>query len=229
MGLLDELDKYRSISELIRTDENYDKKRNILTGVEVYNLCQDRYELLQEVLQPLKKKLGENIEIIDIGFVRGMQDDTHIGVRYNKDDKQNIFSISKSDFNDIEIKCSDEMLEKFSFVLINKKLVLDTFQRINEENLDEEVSINSASKKFIINDTITKFVIRDALGKIFSIEGSHALFAKDGLMYNKDKINIGNPKIKELLEDENNIMNIYNHLRVYEEEIPKVLIKKTNQ
>lgn len=229
MGLLDELDKYRSISELIRTDENYDKKRNILTGVEVYNLCQDRYELLQEVLHPLKKKLGENIEIIDIGFVRGMQDDTHIGVRYNKDDKQNIFSISKSDFNDIEIKCSDEMLEKFSFVLINKKLVLDTFQRINEENLDEEVSINSASKKFIINDTIAKFVIRDALGKIFSIEGSHALFAKDGLMYNKDKINIGNPKIKELLEDENNIMNIYNHLRVYEEEIPKVLIKKTNQ
>ena len=229
MGLLDELDKYRSISELIKTDENYDKKRNILTGEEVYKLCQDRYELLQEVLHPLKKKLGENIEIIDIGFVRGMQDDTHIGVRYNKNDKQNIFSISKSDFNDIEIKCSDELLEKLGFVRVNKKLILDTFKRIGEENLDEEVSINSTSKKFVINDTITKFVIRDAASKIFSIEGSHASFAKDGLMYNKEKINIGNPKIKESLENDENVMNVYRHLRVYEEDIPKVLIKKTNQ
>ena len=47
-------------------------------------------------------------------------------------------------------------------------------------------------------------------------------------MYNKGSIITQNPKLKEILEDEENIMNIYKHLRVYEEDIPKTLIKKTN-
>ena len=103
MGLLDELDKYHPVFELIKHDESYNKKKNVLTGEEVFKLCQDRYELMQGILRPLKKRLGENIEITDIGFAKGMQDDTCIIVRYNKDDKSHYFSISNTEFNDIEI------------------------------------------------------------------------------------------------------------------------------
>ena len=83
MGLLNELEgiKYNSILDLIKNDELYDKKRNTLTAEEVFKMCQDRYNNVEEILQPLRKKLGENIEIIDIGFANGMQDDRNIFVR----------------------------------------------------------------------------------------------------------------------------------------------------
>ena len=48
-------------------------------------------------------------------------------------------------------------------------------------------------------------------------------------MYNKDKIVTLNQKLKDALEIDENIINMYRHLRVYEEDIPSVLIKKTNQ
>jgi hypothetical protein len=226
MGLLDELDKYHPVFELIKYDESYNKKINVLTGEEVFKLCQDRYELMQEILRPLKKRLGENIEITDIGFAKGMQDDTCIIVRYNKDDKSHYFSISNTEFNDIEISSTDTRLEKLSFVLVNKGIILDIFKEINSNSLDEEVSINSTSKKFIVSDILKTFAIKDINSKLFTIEGSHSIYTKEGLMYNKERIITQNTKLKELLNDDQNIMNIYKHLRVYEEDIPKTLIKK---
>lgn len=227
MGLLDELDKYHSVFELIKNDESYNKKKSVLTGEEVFKLCQDRYKLMQGILRPLKKRLGENIEIIDIGFVNGMQGESIISIKYNKDDKLNGFSIINSDFSDIEIKASDDKLEKLNFVLLNKGIIKEVFDSVDKLELDQEIRINSTSKKFVISDILRRFIIKDATGKLLTIEGSHPLYIKEGLMYSKESIITPNPKLKELLENEDNIMNIYRHLRVYEEDIPKIL-KKTN-
>jgi hypothetical protein len=224
MGLLDELDKYRSVFELIKNDESYNKKANVLTAEEVFNLCQDRYELMKETLMPLKNKLGEDIEIIEIGLANTMQDETNIIVRYRKDDIQKYFNISRSGFNDIEIM--DESLEKLGFVTANKGIILDIFDRVDKEELDKQISINSTSKKFVISDIMKKFVISDINNNLFTIEGSHGLYLKEGLMYDKEKIITPNPKLKEALSVDENIMNIYKHLRVYEEDVPKTLIKK---
>lgn len=227
MGLLDELDKYHSVFELIKNDESYNKKKSVLTGEEVFKLCQDRYKLMQGILRPLKKRLGENIEIIDIGFVNGMQGESIISIKYNKDDKLNGFSIINSDFSDIEIKASDDKLEKLNFVLLNKGIIKEVFDSVDKLELDQEIRINSTSKKFVISDILRRFIIKDATGKLLTIEGLHPLYIKEGLMYSKESIITPNPKLKELLENEDNIMNIYRHLRVYEEDIPKIL-KKTN-
>lgn len=229
MGLLDELDKYRSVFDLIKNDESYEKKRSVLTGEEVFKLCQDRYELMQSILRPLKKRLGENIEVIDIGFVKPAEEEGRISVRYLKDEKQYLFSISNLGFKDVEISSSDTKLERLEFVLVNKGLILDTFNQIDKDSLDIDISMNSTSKKFNITDTLKNFSIKDALGKLLTIEGSHISYAKDGLMYNKDKIVTPNQKLKDALEIDENIINMYRHLRVYEEDIPSVLIKKTNQ
>ena len=228
MGLLDELDKNRPVLELIKNDESYNKKRSVLTGEEVFKLCQDRYELMQDILCPLKKKLGENIEITDISFAKAMQEESCIVVRYVKDDKQNYFFINKSDFNDVEVKSLDDRLEGLGFVLINKGIILDIFNQIDNDELDDYITINSTSNKFIVSDIMKKFVISDSARKLFSIEGSHSLYKKDGLMYNRDGIITQSPKLKEVLSSDENILNIYRHLRVYEEDIPKVLIKKAN-
>lgn len=224
MGLLDELDKYRPVYELIKNDEVYDKKRSTLTGEELFKLCQDRFDLMQEILRPLKMRLGQNIEIIDIGFSQGMVEDTSIIVRYNKDDRQSFFTISNLGFNDIEISSSDPKFEKYG-VLVNKGIILEIFNRVFEDSLDSVINMNSTSKKFIISDTLKFFAIKDVQSKLLTIEGSHLLFAKEKIMYNKEKITTPNTKLKELLSIDENIQNMYKHLRVYEEDIPKTLIK----
>ena len=132
MGLLTELEsvRYSFVLDLIKKDESHDKTKNTLTGEELFNLCQDRYKTVEEIFWPLKKRLGENIEIIDIGFVQGMQDDTSIYVRYSNNDKQNYFTISNLEFSDIVISSTDNRLEKYAFVLANKKIILDIFTQI---------------------------------------------------------------------------------------------------
>jgi hypothetical protein len=229
MGLLDELDKYRSVFELIKNNESYDKKNNVLTGEEVFKLCQNRYDSMQNILRPLQKRLGENIEIIEIGFAQIAEEETpRIVVRYQKDGLQNFFSISNLGLKDIEISSGDNRLESLNFVLINKGMILEIFNKLFEDSMYDEISINSTSKRFTIVDTMKNFIIKDINGKLLSIEGSHPIYAKEGLMYNKEKIITPNPKLKEALLDDENIMNVYRHLRVYEDDIPKILIKKTN-
>ena len=225
MGLLDELDKNRSVFELIKNDEPYDKKRNVLSGEEVFNLCHNRYQLMQEILCPLKHSLGENITITDINFARRMQEDTCIVVWYEKDYRKNYFTISDSGLNDIEIESNDDNFEKYG-VLINKSIIKAIFDQIDKDSLDDDVTINSTSKKFVVVDKIKNFMITDALGKLFTIEGFHFTFAKDGLMYSKERIVTSNSKLKEALLVDENILNIYRHLRVYEEDIPSTLTKK---
>ena len=229
MGLLGELDKYHAIFELIKNDEPYDKKQSVLNGEELFQLCQNRYDLLQEILKPLKKRLGENIEIIDIGFAKEMQEDTIIYVRYSKDGKQNYFTISNLYFDNIEISSTDNRLERYSFVLANREMIFDIFKQVYMDSLDSEININSTSKKFVITDKPNAFIINDTNSKLLTIEGTHTLYAKEGLMYNKEKIITPNTKLKEMLTNDDNIKNIYKHLHVYEEDVSKTLIKKTNR
>lgn len=228
MSLLREFEsiKYSTVVDLIKRDENYNKKRSILNGEEVFKLCHNRYQKLQEILLPLKKKLGENIEITDISFVHGMQDDTNIFVRYNDNDKASFFTISKSDFNDIEIASTNDRLEKYGFVLINKKIILDIFKQIDNESLDSEFYLNSTSGKFVVKDNCKSFIVKDNNEKIFSLEGTHSMYKKNGLMYDKEKTICAYQKLKEMLLNDENIIKIYQHLHVYEEDFPKILVKK---
>ena len=108
--------------------------------------------------------------------------------------------------------------------MINRKIILDIFNQIYDESLNTDISINSTSKKFVVKDNFRIFTIKDINEKTFSIEALHSLYAKSGLLYNKEKINSSFPKLKELFTDEN-ILNIYHHMHIYEEELPKVLKK----
>ena len=231
MSLFSELEsiKYYFILDLIKHNEVYDKKRKVLTGQEVFELCQTRYDLMQELLLPLKQKLGENIEIVDIGFAKGMQDNTSIVVMYKSGDKHNYFTISDSGINDIEVTSSDNRLERHGFILANKKIIIDIFKCVYENSLDSEFYINSTSKKFVITDNCKSFNIKDAGMKLFSLEGSHSLYDQEGLMYNMEKTMSAYSRLKEILSNEDNILDIYNHIHVYEDDFPKVLIKKTNR
>lgn len=231
MGLLNELEsnKYTSVFELIKNEETYDKNQRVISGLEAFYLCHKRYELLQKILVPIKNTLGEDITIISVNFNRAMQDETAITIKYLVNDRLNIMVVSIFDLEIVDIVLSDRLIDNDTFLEANRDIIskviheLDDFQYFDEE----EIVLKSSSKKFIASDNYNDFIIKNSEGKTFLIGTNHLLYSKDKKLYTPKNITIDND-IKEILMDEETIQDIYRNLRIYEENLPKTLIKKTN-
>ena len=230
MGIIQELEtlKYRFVLDLIKNDEPYDKDKKIINGKELFKLCHDRYLLLQEILLPIKKRLGNEIDITDIYFTNNFQDDNGIIVKYTRDDKQYFLAISNLGFEDISIVSSDIVVQNYGFVNANRRLILNTFKNIDTNLLDTEIKMNSTSNKFIAIDNCDSFVIKDVNEKVFSIEGKHSNYEKNNQLSTLDKRLSIYPKLKEMLLDDEKISLIYEHLHFYEIDFPNHLTKKLN-
>ena len=225
MGILEEMEsiKYRSFLDLIKMDEAYDKKKNSITGLDAFVLLHRRYLKLKNILSPLKDKIGNGIEIVDIDFSDGMQDEVTIAIKYTKKNKSHILSIS-SFYDQIEVNSSDVEIENETFIQNNKKIFQNIFKGIEEYHLDSKIYINTASKKYVISDLADSLTLKDTESKVFMVNTKHSLYEKNRLLINR--IDCNYPKLKELLEKEDNILNIYNHIHIYEEDLDNVLIKK---
>ena len=228
MGILQDLEgmRYRFAIDLINNEEVYDKKRNIVVGTDVFNMCLKRYRLMQGILLPLKNKLGDEIDVTDITFINSNDDEKGIIVKYMKDDKLYLLSISNLDYEDINVVASDLRVQNGNFITANRKVILRTFRNISDNDLDEDIIVKSTSSKFIIKDNCDTFNVKDAEGKIFSFDSKYSTYEKNGNLNNSLILNCNYPKLKEILENKENIRLIFNHLHFYEEDLPKQLIKK---
>ena len=230
MSILQEFEnmRYRYVLDLIKNEEQYDKKKVVITAEEAFKLFYKRYLLMKEILLPLKKKLGEKVEVTDISFVNGMQDDMSIVIKYTKEEKNYVLALSNLDYEDITIISTDVIVSQEQFVDVNKRIIIDTFRNISNNGLDEENIIKSTTKKFIIKDNCDKFKICDIDEKVFGMEGSYSIYEKNGSIFDLSKITCNYSKLKEMLSNSENGLAIYQHMHIYEEDIPKELIKKIN-
>ena len=228
MSILQEFEnmKYRCVLDLIKNEEAYDKKRAVINGLDAFKLCHNRYLLMQQILIPLKHKLGERVEITDISFANGMQDDFSILIKYAKDGKNYLFTLANQDYEDISIVSSDLTLQKENFAKDNKRIIMKTFKDIDNNSLDEDITLTSTTGKFVIRDNCDSFLIQDSAKKIFSIEGKYSVYEKSGALFDSSKINCNYPKLKEMLSDCWNGVAIYEHLHIYKDNVPKQLTKK---
>jgi len=226
MSIIQELEsrKYRFVLDLIKSGEQYDKKRNVISGEEAFKLCLKRYGLMQNVLLPLKQKLGHRIYVTDINFVNSFDEEMGIIVKYIKDDKQYLLSISNLDYEDINVIATDARVQNTDFVEANRNIILQTFHDISDNNLDDDIIIKSTSGKFLIRDNCDLLNIKDSDGKVFSIDMKYSNFIKkEG---NPSNIVCNYPRLKDLLTSEEVILSMFEHLRIYEDEFPKELTKK---
>lgn len=229
MTMLNKMEKYayyRAVLELIDKDEMYDKRRNTINGEELFLLCHKRYQLMNELLQPLKDKLKEDINVTNIFFTEGFQQDTGLIVEYQKDGRKAYFGISNYDFDTLEFISGTSSKEVKGLADKNQKLFDEAFKICYENDFDEELSIKSTSRRFAFRDDTIKFTLNDTCdANILSISGTHVYYETLGTLFlSKDK-NSCYKKINQLLNDER-MGKILNHTKIYEDEIPKVLIKK---
>ena len=188
-------------------------------------MCYNRHLLLQEILLPLKKKLGDEIDVTDITFANGMQDDMNILVKYMKGEKQYLLAISNQ-FPDIEIMSSDVVAQNDSFVKANRGIIFKTFRNISDNNLADEVVIKSTTGKFVLRDNCDSFTIHDNEKKIFTLSNKYSSYEKNKNLFPLTNLECNFPKLKEMLSKEENILAIYDHLQVYESGISSSLTKK---
>ena len=228
MSILQEFEnmKYRFVFDLIDKEEQYDKKRDVITGTEIFNMCLERYKIMQEILLPLKQKLGNRVDVIDITSVSGCDNDNGIIVNYKKDDKRYFITISNLDYEDIDVMASDSTVQTENFIENNRKMILQIFRDIDDNNLDDDITIKSTTGKFLIVDNCDCFSIKDIDTRVFSIDSKYSTYEKNGNTISPKKIACNVPKLKELLEKEDNIKLIYDHIRIYESSIPNALTKK---
>ena len=220
--------KYRFVLDLIKNEENYDKKLKVISGLEAFYLCHERYKLLQNVLLPLKNLLGDDTTITSVGFTNDMQSETGIAIKYVKNSNPYIIIIRLYDLEVFDISVSSQEFDSDEFLETNRNFINEIVNELNSLGyIDEpEISLKSSSKRFIINDNSDDFIIKANDEKLFSIGTNHYLYDKNEKLLLPDKIISDNAMIKEWLVDEEKIQKIYSNIRINEEDFPKRLIKK---
>ncbi len=229
MGMLDKMENYayyRAVLDLIEKEEMHDKNRSTVNGEELFLLCHEQYRLMNRLLLPLKEKLKEDINVTNIFFTDGFQQDTNMIVEYEKDERKAYFAISNYDFDTLEFISGTSSKDMKKIVDKNKKIIEEAFKICFENNFDEDITIRTASRRFVFKDDMDEFSLNDTCNAdILSLSGTHSYYETMGtLLFSKNK-NSCYKKVNKLLKDE--VMgNILKHAKVYEDEMPKVLIKK---
>lgn len=224
LSALEKIGQAYTIERLTKRVEPHDKKRSVLTGEEVFNLDYERYQTIKEILMPLEEKLGENVQIIDFRFAKGMQEDTMMDIIYLEDGKTKILSICKSDLACAEMGLPEDDLKR-SFIRSYKKTIDGIFKQIRESFLDSEYSIPSTSGSFIVGAGASQMRVSYRKENILSIKGNYITYEKKGLMYLPTDCYSSVKGISRILQSDENVRAIYRNLRVYEEDVPKRLIK----
>ena len=215
----------RPVMSLIKKDEVYDKKKKVLTGEELFDLCYKRYKLSQRVFLPLQKALSTKYDVTNIRIETGLQDDLVIVVEYKNNEKNLSFTIARIDNSLIDVYQTYDK-SPLDTVMQNKDVVLKTFDNIINKAYDRDYIVLSTSKNFSICFNCENFIITDVLQKGFSLQMDYSFYEKNKTLYDPKRIICSYKKLKELLLDENNYLNIYRHLHVYEDSVEKTLIKK---
>lgn len=229
MSILQELQdiKYRMVLDLVKKEEPYDKKRNVVSGEEAFLMLHERYESLQNLLEPLKKSLGDNIKFVDISFNNNLEAENNLLIKYLNGYKRCFLGINYIDDGQIDVMLSDISINEEDFLKENYLFLQYVLYKLDDYyiNNSSEVIRESTSKKFFIRDNFSIFNIRDQGRKLFSIETSHFQYDKDGLKANRETLSEYR-KLRELLLDSDNIQKIYEHLRIYEDKFPDKILKK---
>ncbi len=210
---------------LINKDEPYDKTRNVLSGEEIYKLCYDRYLLLNQILLSLKESLSKYLDIVNISFQNNLNGEISIVITYRKNGRNYVYTVNRVDTTliDVALEKNSEIID---ITMANRQAIINVFNEIIDNYLDVETNLYSTSKFFTIYANSNRFSINDIDQKVISLSGDYSDYSNDGLMYDRKRVLANYKKIKSLLENDENVLNVYRHLKVYEDSIDKVLLKK---
>ena len=230
MSLVKTFDKYiiyRAVRDVLIKEEAYNKNKSTISGLELFQLFQARNDLMQEVLEPVKDVLSKEVDVKSIYFIKGMRDDTSIAVKYLVDGAEESAVLSKFDNEKIEIieQCKRGKLE--NLIDANSSVIDDAIRVGIEKKYDTEIRVPNVANQLLLGDDDDMFGVSDTLGGcVLDLKISYPFFKENkGVSLHYVKSPHGNIA-KYFTESDENITKFLSNVRVYEEKVHTLILKK---
>jgi len=211
---------HNNINNIIKNDEKKEKNKIVLTASELIQNNYNRYLLMQKVLNPLLRILKKKVNVINISYILS-NDELVILIEYINNNRKGFLSIKELELLDsLEINL-DTSKGMFNYLITDYKDLIKEILLIGKrEEFYQEYNVLSTSKLF-------KLRLLDKGSQLTCVTNNTKDYFNIINEYGNDVIcDTSYPDIKELMSDEEVLNKFLNHIKVYEIEVPKVLIKK---
>lgn len=223
---LEKIRVYRAIINAMKEEEKNNKKKNVLSARELLDLSFTRYTEMINILEPLKKSIEKEINIANIYFSKDFQGNTAIVVEYYDEEGKKFFTISEYDDNMIDILFDLYNGNYKKIVDSNREIINAIFKANNEFNFEQEMTIPSTSKMFLINEICNYYGISDYTSKKLRMSYNYSGTENGKTIILPNGVISEFKTISELLSNEANVHNFLENIKVYEENVPKYLLKQ---
>lgn len=223
---LEKIRVYRAIVNAMKEEEKDNKKKSVLNARELLDLSFKRYVEMINILEPLKKSLEKEINITNIYFANDFQGNTSIVIEYFDDEGKKFFTIAEYDDNMIDILFDIYNGNYKKMLDDNKEIINAAFKANKEFSFEQEMTIPSTSKMFVIKEGCNYYGISDYTGKRLRMSYNYSGM-ENGKMRILPSGTFSEFKIvSELLANDVNAHNLLENIKVYEENVPKYLLKQ---
>ena len=217
------IDVYRNISYILKHSEKFDRKKEIINGLNIYQIGQDRFNLTCDVTRNLLHKLSMDVRVKAISFFSGLQDDVIMNIEL-ENNKNILLSYS---FIDNHYEFLNNIPDNYcNLINSNKKSVLECFKDgINYELFDEE-NFSSTTKVYNakIKNNECKIYIDSASFPREYLECIYNYKTKSDIIdYSKININTNVKKLDMMTYEQT--QKILENIKFYRDDIRRLLVK----
>ncbi len=223
-----------SIKSIIKNDEHHQIGKKVISGYDLLAINYREYLKKESYLNPLIEALSKKMHIVNITY-NTMEDGFSVVIEYLHDGNKGIIILKNdeviSDDNlEFVIDGSDGLYH--DTILKNKKLIIKSFNKA-PGNILTNKQFHSTSKLFEISvyDSRYQIVYHNVhnIYDCFKLSIEHNLLNRDGdiekiIKYMSCSTTLEN--LKNCFEDEDNIRKFLQHVKVYDSDVQKVLVKK---
>ena len=217
----DSLDK--KIFKIIEKDEK-SHGLNTISAMDLLTLARNRYILMKEILKPLVLELSKELLITNIYFINDLNENFSIDIEYRKDNKLGYLILKQTDFNEFEVILNTDNSQDNKLINKNKKIIIQTFKYGLEKDFDKKSELSSTSDLLSLNIYNNLYEMHNKEVQNFDnyFKLSSSLDSKE-LLESVKLYSSSNIQSKFNLE---NLKMFLQHVKFYEKDIPKYLLKK---
>ncbi len=226
-------DSSRDIQNIVRNNERYDKSKRVLSAREILEVGQSRYLLLQKKLLPIISILKNKLAVTNIKVYEDNELGLMLQIEYVINSHKGYIVLYYSNLeNKIGIQMDTTGGEYNGLIHHNETTLINIIHSCEEEKFGCKDTLRSTSNTFTINlfgDYVR--IVGNTHGSIedyFEMRYIYNLF--HDISYNEmiKHVNIltSFPKLNILLSDEEVLSQLFDHIKFYENDVPKHLVKK---
>lgn len=225
LKLLEKNREYRDKLRLFDESEKYKKDKSVVSASDLFEMSKRRLHLMSNILKPVVYVLQKDIDIKKIYFSDNDSYGITLNIDFTDDEADYSVGMDNIDFdNQLEFVLDTSNGKYNNLFIKNYKALLSAFKDGLEHEFDKTSRLLSTSKIFNANISTYRYLLEsknleknDFLKIIYYYQRSDSEHFDTISSYSDIEEMLNNPVLLKQYMD---------HIKFYEEDIPKYLIKK---